>query len=220
VARPFRAPRVRIAGGRVDGQTGRSPPLTDPEGEMQMTKLPKFVVLGAGLIGVLAFFLPLLAVKDAGSQGKVSAFQIIKGLGKAQDVVDEVGKQAGMAAEQAGIEKQEVKRVTKDVDSTLGAIKAVVMAVFLPALLLLVFGAVGALRGAFGRVLGIFSLIFGLVGLGIWALLNAAAQEVSDSGAGAGIALHLLLLTGIGGAVGGLLATIKPERSFPRSGLG
>ena len=62
------------------------------------------------------------------------------------------------------------------------------------------------MRKKFGRVAGTFSLLFGLIGLGIGALLKGAAE--GDSGIG----LTLLLVTGVAGVVGGLIALVKPER--------
>ena len=67
-------------------------------------------------------------------------------------------------------------------------------------------GGLGVMRKQFGRVAGTFSLLFGLIGLGIGALLKGAAE--GDSGIG----LTLLLVTGVAGVVGGLIALVKPER--------
>ena len=88
------------------------------------------------------------------------------------------------------------------------AVKGIVIAVFLPALLLAVIGGLGVARRKFGRVAGTFSLIFGLIGLAIAGLLVAAAE--GDSGAG----IMLLVVTGVAGFLGGLLALIKPDRGL------
>jgi hypothetical protein len=55
-------------------------------------------------------------------------------------------------------------------------------------------------------VAGTFSLLSGLIGLGIAMILKSAAE--GDGGIG----LTLLLVTGVAGVVGGLAALIKPER--------
>ncbi|MBA3454506.1 MAG: hypothetical protein H0T42_15560 [Deltaproteobacteria bacterium] len=136
-------------------------------------KATKFIVLGGGILGILAFFLPMVSVQRADFSGTVSAFQIMKGLDEA-----------------AGVD----------------GLKGITMAFFGPAILLALIGAMGVARKKFGRVAGAFSLIFGLIGLGIGSLLTSAAE--GDSGIG----LTLLLVTGAAGAVGGVLALIKPER--------
>ena len=136
-------------------------------------KASKFIVLAGGVVGILAFFLPMVSIHRPDFHGTVSAFQIIKGL-DSQSVND---------------------------------LKAIVMAFFSPAILLALIGGLGVARKKFGRVAGAFSLIFGLIGLGIGGLLTSAAE--GDSGSG----LTLLLVTGAAGVVGGLMALIKPERA-------
>jgi len=163
-----------------------------------MVKATKYIVLLAGVVGLIAFFLPLVAVHKSGIEGKLSAYRIVKGIDSAQQVVSDAG--SGDPASVA------------EANRALGAVKGVVVALFVPALLLALFGGVGAARRRFGRGLGIPSMIFGLIGVGIWALLNAAASE-GGGGSVAGIGMHLLLLTGAGGFLGGLIATIKPDRS-------
>jgi hypothetical protein len=167
-------------------------------------KFTKFVVLAAGLAGLLAFFLPLVSVKDSGIKGAISAFQIVKGIDSASDVVDQAAVTAGSAADRA---------MARDANQALGAIKGIVLALFVPAVLLTLLGGLGTARKRFGRGMGAGSLVVGVIGLAIWAILNSAASEAgSDGGSAAGIGLHLLLLTGLGGLVGGLLALVKPDR--------
>ena len=166
-----------------------------------MSKAAKFIVLGAGVLGIIGFFLPLISVQKSGIEGKLSAFQIVKGIDSAQDVV---GKEAAAAAAGSVQEKQAVE----DANKALGAIKAIVLALFAPALLLALFGGIGAAKKRFGRGFGITSLLVGLLGLGIWALLSSAAEG------SAGVGLHMLLLTGLGGIIGGLVATVKPDRGL------
>jgi hypothetical protein len=169
-----------------------------------MVKANKFIVLAAGVLGLIGFFLPLVSVAQSGVKGTLSAFQIVKGIDSAQDVVSTEG--AAIA------ETAEGKAAVGEANDALGAVKGIVLALFVPALFLTLFGGIGAAKKRFGRGLGIGSLLFGIVGLGIWALLNSAAEG------SAGIGLHMLLLTGLGGAVGGLMATIKPERGQQLAG--
>lgn len=158
-------------------------------------KASKFIVLVGGILGILAFFLPMVTLHRADYSGSASAFQIIKGLGAASDAVSADQVQAAS--------------MTGDVQSAkegLDAMKGIVMAIFVPAILLAAIGALGVSKKKFGRVAGFFSLALGLVGLGIAVLLRSAAGE------DAGVGLSLLLATGLGGVVGGLLALVKPEK--------
>lgn len=159
-------------------------------------KASKFLVLAAGILGILAFFLPMVTVHHGGSSGSASAFQIIKGLEVASDAVasDDVRAAAMSSADVASAKEG------------LDAMKGIVMAIFVPAILLAAIGAFGVSKKKFGRVAGFFSLVLGLIGLGIGMLLNGAAGD------DAGVGLSMLLGTGVLGTVGGLFALVKPER--------
>lgn len=160
-------------------------------------KASKFLVLAGGILGILAFFLPMVTIHRADYSGSASAFQIIKGLQVATDTVntDEV-RAAAMNSEAVASAKE-----------GLDAMKGIVFAIFVPAILLMAIGALGVSKRKFGRVAGFFSLLLGVIGLGIGMLLKSAA------GADAGIGLTLLLATGALGTAGGLFALIKPERA-------
>jgi hypothetical protein len=162
-------------------------------------KASKFVVLVGGILGILAFFLPMVSVTRQGQTATVSALQVMKGLDSVSSELnkDEVKVKAASYGESASLNE------AKD---GVGAIKGIVMAIFAPALLLVLIGGAGVARKKFGRVAGTFSLLFGLVGLGIGAILKSAAE--GDSGIG----LTLLLITGLAGMVGGIMALVKPER--------
>jgi len=162
-------------------------------------KASKFLVLAGGILGILAFFLPMVTIHRADYSGSASAFQIIKGLQVAGDAVNSDSVRA------AAMNSEAVSQAKEGLD----AMKGIVMAIFVPAILLAAFGAFAVTKQRFGRAAGFFSLLFGLIGLGIGALLKSAA------GADGGIGLTLLLATGALGTVGGLLALIKPERAAP-----
>lgn len=168
-----------------------------------MVKVAKFLVLGAGLAGLLAFFLPLISVSKSGVDGKLSAFQIVKGIDSLNDVVE--GTEAESVAD---------ARAKEEANEALGAVKGIVMALFVPALLLAVIGGIGASKKRFGRGLAVPSMLLGLVGLAIWATLSSAASDPTGAESAAGVGMHLLLLTGLGGTVGGLVGTIKPDRGL------
>ncbi|HEY5945069.1 MAG TPA: hypothetical protein VIV40_06235 [Kofleriaceae bacterium] len=120
---------------------------------------------------------------------------MIKGLDQVEVAVDEGVSHAAYDVETSASAKQDI-----------GAMKGIVMAIFAPALLLSLIGAAGVARKRFGRVAGTFSLLLGIAGLGIAALLKSAAE--GDGGIG----LTLLLVTGVAGVVGGIATLVKPER--------
>lgn len=164
-------------------------------------KASKFIVLVGGILGILAFFLPMVSVDREGKHVTVSAFQVVKGLDAVSSEMDK--DEVKMKAASYG-ETESLRGAKSSVDG----IKGIVLAVFAPALLLALIGGAGVARKKFGRVAGTFSLLFGLVGLGIGAILKSAAE--GDSGIG----LTLLLVTGLAGLVGGILALAKPERGL------
>ncbi|MDQ3335858.1 MAG: hypothetical protein M4D80_11880 [Myxococcota bacterium] len=162
-------------------------------------KASKFVVLVGGILGILAFFLPMVSVTREGKTVTVSALQVMKGLDTVSSELDkdEVSMKAASYGETASLNE------AKD---GVSGIKGIVMAIFAPALLLALIGGAGVARKRFGRVAGTFALLFGLVGLGIGAVLKSAAE--GDSGIG----LTVLLITGLAGIVGGIMTLVKPER--------
>lgn len=166
-------------------------------------KASKFIVLAAGVLGILAFFLPMVTVDDGDMKASVSAFQIIKGVDALEVSIDNEAVKAAHAGR-----GEVASALSSEAKEGLAALKGIVMAVFVPALVLLFVGGLGVMRKKFGRVAGTFSLIFGLIGLGIGALLSSAAE--GDGGIG----LTLLLLTGVVGVIGGLIALVKPDRGL------
>ncbi|HVK83648.1 MAG TPA: hypothetical protein VM513_06050 [Kofleriaceae bacterium] len=163
-------------------------------------KATKFIVLVGGILGILAFFLPMVSIHRADFNGSVSAFQVIKGLSKASEVVSSANVNA--AGIDSAVTSADLAQAKEGIDS----MKGIVAAIFVPAILLTLIGGLAVKRKQFGRGAGALTLIFGLIGLGIATILRSAAEG------DAGIALTLLLVTGLAGTVGGLLALVKPER--------
>ena len=162
-------------------------------------KASKLVVLVGGILGIIAFFLPLVSVHRTNVHGTVSAFQLMKGLDTASDEIDKASIEGATAEE-----REATRSGAKD---TVGALKGIVMAIFAPALLLTLIGGLGVGRKKFGRVAGTFALLLGLIGLGIAAVLKSAAEG------DAGVGMTFLLVTGVAGVVGGIMALAKPERA-------
>jgi hypothetical protein len=161
-------------------------------------KASKLLVLVAGILGVVSFFLPLVSVHREDTIATLTAFQIVKS-----------GDTVAVGIKQ-GNEKSivHVDATTPDAheDIDLKTVKQIVMIVFAPTVLLFIVGAFALMRGRFGRLAGLFSLLLGLVPLGAGLLMNAGAN--GDGGSG----ILALIAAGGVGALGGLLALISPDR--------
>ncbi|HEY4182613.1 MAG TPA: hypothetical protein VGM90_37530 [Kofleriaceae bacterium] len=164
-------------------------------------KATKFIVLAGGILGILAFFLPMANVHRGDYSATVSAFQLVKG-------IDTLAVQAGhdmkVAVDTASIEGAAQAR------SALDGMKGIVLGLFIPGFLLAALGALAFMRGKFERVAATFSFVAGLVALGLGVLLRGASE--GDGG----IALTLLVVTGLAGAIGGIIGLVKPDRGVAR----
>ena len=176
-------------------------------------KATKFIVLICGAVGVAAFFFPLVHVKEMGNDAKASAWQFIKGIEKVKEVVKE-GDSTIQASDLKDDAKGEIKVHAEGVKEGANVATGIIIGVFVPAGLLLLMGAFGAM-GTFGRGKAAFTFIFGLLGVGVWVLLKMASDQISkDSGAAdvLGTAHTMLAVSYFGGTLGGLIALIKPEQ--------
>jgi hypothetical protein len=170
-------------------------------------KASKFIVLVGGILGLIAFFLPAVNVTTERGKVGVSAMQLVAGLDLAKSAVDEAAVTPDTADAAA------FSKARGDTSAEISKIKGFVLALFAPALLLVLLGGVGAMRRKFGRGFGAMSLLLGLISLALGALIMSVASE-GGSETGAGIAITLLVVTGIAGAIGGLLALVKPDRGL------
>jgi hypothetical protein len=170
-------------------------------------KAIKFIVLAAGVLGVLAFFLPIAQASysqdGTTATASLSAFDIVRG--NIPVSVSKAGESTTMRTNLA--DHVETK-------GDVGAMKGIVIGMFAPGFLLLLIGLVNLKRGKFQRLGGFFTLLLGMVGLGIGMIFQAAADEVSkDAGQSiGGVGISLMLAGGALAALGGLLALIKPDR--------
>jgi hypothetical protein len=157
-------------------------------------KATKFIVLLAGVTGVVAFFLPLIAVPGASSSVTISGFQSVQGISSV--AASSADKREG------AVSNEELTVINKALDDS----KLVILAVFAPALLCALFGLIGVAKGSFGRGLGTLSLVVGAIGFAIWAILNSKAGDIK------GIGMWMLLASAAGASLGGIFAVIKPDR--------
>jgi len=175
-------------------------------------KAIKFVILGFGVLGLIAFFLPYAKINGT----SFSAMQIMGGVSLAQDALSAAkAKSEAMPVEGMDEEVQaQVDTSFKELDETLDTIKGLMIVLFSPALLMALIGGIGAARGKLERLGGGGVMAVGLIGLGLNGLFLAAwgSTEVKAEGGDAAIAQYLLVLSCTAGFVLGLLTLIKPDR--------
>ena len=174
-------------------------------------KATKFIVLACGVLGIVAFFLPLVHVKEVNA--KVSAFQVVKGLDTFKDEVAKNKDKVADAVEKTGAGKmsgRDVKELAGGANDAANAIKFIMYGVFAPSIFFLLFGGIGA-AGRFGRGLSIATFVFGLLGVGIWALMQAGAKETGVTDA-LGTGFYALAGAYFGGTAASLFGIIKPEQ--------
>jgi hypothetical protein len=176
-----------------------------------MVKAAKYLVLVAGLMGLVAFFLPMVTAEHQGQKISASAFQAVRGVSIGEEKLDEASKTQAAAT-------PEGQKAVSDMGDFLTKVKAFLYGVYAPALLLTLFGLIGVLKKKFGRGFGVLSVLLALVVLGLWALFFMAQGEVNkDATEGKialGLGIHLLLGTGILAFIGGITNTVKPDYGF------
>lgn len=176
---------------------------------MEIGKILKFVVLGCGALGLVAFFMPLIHVKKANA--KVSAWQVVKGL----DKVSKASKEAAAMMDKAAStpiknEKlDEMRNKAKDISKGSDTAKFIFYIPFFPAAMFVLIGVI-AVIGRFGRGSAVATILMGLVGIGIWALIRAAAKDVGVEDA-LGSAITMLAVCYFGATTAGIVGLFKPE---------
>ena len=167
----------------------------------------KFCVIGALLAGILAFFLPFISMQGPGPDGKpteytFSVMNLMQGAEGIKDAVAEKVPEASLVSEAD----------TKKLGEAMDAVKAVLLIPFVPTAFFLLITLIGLRR--FGRGLGVFALLVGLVALGGWALLDAAMDAANaEDGVQAElqIGFTLLLVGALLGIIGGIMGIAKPQ---------
>jgi hypothetical protein len=167
--------------------------------------LTKYIVIACGLAGVAAFFMPLIHVNMKGYQGQVSAYDALKGI----EVAEEGAKAGEVAGKLTG--NRDLTQDSRDVKDKAETARALLVIPFVPPAVFLILGLFGFIKGSFGRIFGLGTLLFALIGLGLAALLYSAAQDeqVEDV---LGNGFYLLALSYAGAAVCGLFSFLLPDR--------
>jgi hypothetical protein len=180
-------------------------------------KAIKFVILAAGLIGVISFFLPYVHLTVDGKTASYSALKMLTG----KNPAEEQFKKAKDAIEQDAVERakddataDQLRGYSKNIEKAFDLVKGVLVVAFAPAVLFLIIAGVGIARGKLDRIGGAGVMVLGLIGAGVNALFLAAwaSDTVKREGGGAEIGQYLLLTTCAIGFVCGLLTVIKPDR--------
>ena len=138
----------------------------------------------------------------------------------AKDLSEEFKKAKDAIAEDASERtedadsKEKVAKLSKDLEDAFDLVKGLVIVVFAPALIFLVIGGVGAVRGKLERVGGGLAMASGLIGAAVNGIFLAAwsSAEVKKHGGGAEVGQYILLIACIMGMLLGLLTVIKPDR--------
>ncbi|MCA9675273.1 MAG: hypothetical protein H6709_04950 [Kofleriaceae bacterium] len=174
-------------------------------------KAIKFVILGAGLLGLLSFFLPLVKGTINGETLSFSAGDVMKGVDLAQQGVKQV---KDSVTDDISEVAPDAKQSLKDLDDALDTIKGIVILFFAPSFFLFVIGGVGALRKKLGRLGGVGALLIGALGAAMSGFVIAVLSDpgVKEVGFGPGLALYLLMVGDVAAVVCGLLTLIKPDR--------
>jgi uncharacterized BrkB/YihY/UPF0761 family membrane protein len=186
----------------------------------------KFIVLAGGIIGLLGFFLPFMkfGVGNSGSVG-VSGFALVKGLPEAREL---------LASEIEKMPEEQIKKAAAELEDSAKKAGGLIMMFYIPTALVLLIGAVNTARGKMGRLAGFLGLLAGGAAILVWVLfqqvmsadVSGAVQHSTGDPTGKAIAeaivdnvsvqmgmgLHLILLSGILGAVAGLGCLVKPDR--------
>lgn len=173
-------------------------------------KAIKFVILGCGILGLLSFFLPMLKVTMGEETHSFSAADVMKGVELAEQGVKKAREDL---SDEIATAAPEVDKGLKDADEAIDTIKGIIAMFFIPSLLLVAIGGVATFRKKLGRLGGFGTMLFALIGIAMSGFSIAVLGDPSvKSVLGAGMALYLLLLTGIAGFVCGLLTLIKPDQ--------
>ncbi len=175
-------------------------------------KAIKFVILGAGLLGLISFFLPLAKHEST----SYSAFGVIQGVDAAKSEANKIADQVqdNLAANADGTRAQDdVEKLRNDFNEGLDAAKTLVYILLVAPVALALIGGVGVARKKLGRLGGTGALLIGLLGTALSGLVLAAftSAEFKSDGGSAGIACYTMFIGNITGMICGLLTLIKPD---------
>jgi hypothetical protein len=165
----------------------------------------KFLILLAGIVGLVGFFLPF--ARGTSEQIKFdtsfTAYRLVRGI----DV-----KEMKAEIESVGATHADAERAAQEIDEGLAAVRGLLVVVYAPAALLALLGAIAVASGRIGRLGGVFALVLGLASAGIWALLFGASHDEHTARVVLATGAHALLVAGLIAILGGGGALFAPDR--------
>lgn len=172
----------------------------------------KFMLLAGGLVGLIGFFLPFFKWTHGDSGVSISAFNALKGVGDAREILSE---------EIAKMPEPQVQKAIADFNDIVKKAGSFVLIFYIPTALMFLVGLVNTIRRKMGRLAGLLGFISGVAAILCWVLWQQAlssdeAKQVGDATSAAATmatGLHLILISGVIGAIGGLGALVKPDRN-------
>jgi hypothetical protein len=166
----------------------------------------KYLVLLAGIIGVLGFFLPFVDVHTANAHfGKhPSAFELVRRLDGLDAMTQDLTK--------LGLTDADAKRMAAQAHDQLETARTAASVIYAPAVLLALLGAICGARRRMGRFAGLLALILGGVSAAVWGIFYYVASSDPNHGATMGLGANLLLACGAAAVVAGLGALFVPDR--------
>jgi hypothetical protein len=166
----------------------------------------KYLVLLAGIAGIVGFFLPFVTVhtRDARFGRHPSAFELVRRLEGLDDMTHSLTA--------LGVATPDAKQMAAQAHDTLQTARTAASVIYAPAALLALLGVVCGFRRRMGRLAGFFALVLGAASASVWAVFHYVASNDPNHGATLGLGAHLLLACGAAGALAGLGALLAPDR--------
>ncbi len=176
-----------------------------------MRKLAKYVVLVAGMVGVVGFFFPFFTLTYDGHRADFSADSLVTG-------IDDIADHAPTLRNLDPVAAQNLNSGLATFNEDLKPVRPLFVVVFIPSVLLVALGVLGLALGRFGRGLATIAVLCGIAALAIYLLLGGLSCEFSQGKGGLGLGARLVAVSGAIGVVAGLFALFKPERGYRRRG--
>lgn len=183
----------------------------------------KYLVLIGGIIGIAGFFLPFVELHEA--QTKISGdtvklkpialsgYQVVRGIDDIHDLIASTRPLTKQA-------EPEIQVVIAGFNAQLAQYRGLMIAFYVPALLLALLGALAGMRRRMGRLAGLCAIAFGAGNALVWLVFDQISRDLATKSAATGttaktmmgLGLHALLLAGVFALLAGVGALILPDR--------
>jgi hypothetical protein len=169
-------------------------------------KATKFVVLVAGLLGIIGFFLPIVKADTAEWSGSYTGFQAMKGIDEASDIItlkDKALDDQVREMEDSAFGKAQLESFAKKADD----LRIVITLIFGPAFVIAIIAGIAIGMKKFGRLPAVGTLVMALM----MTLLGLALLGAGDETTKVGPAVYLVFAGGVVGVVGSVMTLVKPD---------